>query len=123
MMTEADRFCIAALEGAKQGKYGGIDAEDAAARLRKHSELMPHTLDDCLYELAFWQDIYRLRNAATSWDGPEESIAREDFIISLLSEIRPRNKPEAKSVLRYMFDDDRRDSQHFDAIVENLLNL
>lgn len=123
MMTEADRFCVRVLKGARAGRHDGIDDGDAAARFRRHPELMPHTLEDCLNELAFWDDLYRLRNAATGWDGPEEVYAREHFTVSLLAEIRPRHKAEAKAVLRYLIDHDRKDSQHFDATLENLLSL
>lgn len=123
MMTEADRFCIRVLKGAKEGQFGGIDDDDAAARFQEHPELVPHTLEDCLYELAFHRDLYRLRCAATDWDGPQELYARERFTVSLLAQIRPRHKAEAKAVLQYLIDYDHKDDNHFDATLENLLSL
>ncbi len=120
MLTEADRFCIRTLKGAKSDGFG-FDDDEAAARFREHPELVPHTLENCLYELAFHHDLYRLRNAATGWDGPPELYARETFTISLLAEIRPRHKAEAKAVLSYLLNNDLKNNRHFDIILENLL--
>ncbi|MBL1376254.1 transposase family protein [Zobellella iuensis] len=120
MVTEADRFCVRVLKGAKEGQYGGVDNDDAADRFREHTELMPRTLEDCLYELAFHHDIYRLRNAATGSDGPPELFARQVFTESLLAEIRPRSKGEARAVFRYLCDQEV-EMNNFEAIIDNLL--
>lgn len=120
--TEADHFCADALKGLKPKDIGWLDETECAARFRQHTDLMPHTLDDCLYELAYWGSLYQLRDALYECDHPQESSAREDFTFYMLSQIRPRNKDEAKSVLSYLIDRDRKDDNHFDAILDNLLS-
>ena len=119
--TEADQFCTDALKGLKP-KIGWLDHDEVAARFRQHTDLMPHTLDDCLYELSYWHGLYELRDAAFECDHSQESSAREDFTFCMLSQIRPRNKDEAKSVLRYLIDRDRKDDKDFGAILDNLLS-
>lgn len=119
--TEADHFCADALKGLKP-KNGWFDHGEVAARFRQHTDLMPHTLDDCLYELGYWDNLYWLRDALYECDHPQESSAREDFTFYMLSQIRPRNKTEAKAVLSYLIYRERKDDKDFDAIVENLLS-
>ncbi|HKM36067.1 MAG TPA: hypothetical protein VJY83_00310 [Thiopseudomonas sp.] len=119
--TEADHFCADALKGLKSRNMW-LDEAECAARFRQHTDLMPHTLDDCLYELAYWGNLYRLRYALHECDHPPESESREQFIYQMLGQIRPRNKTEAKAVLSYLIYRERKDDKDFDAIVENLLS-
>lgn len=118
--TEADHFCADALKGLKPRNIF-LDESECAARFRQHTDLMPHTLDDCLYELGYWDNLYQLRYALFECDHSPESTSREQFIYQMLGQIRPRNKTEAKAVLRYLIDRERKDDKDFDAIVENLL--
>ena len=123
--TEAERFCIRALEGAGMDEHGiFIDKDQAAARFRARPELMPHTLADCLHELAYWDDLYRLRNVIDRYcsEGPREATARERFVFGLLAEIRPRSRDEAKAVLRYLVHEGRMDQGEVDAILENIIS-
>ena len=92
-------------------------------RFKQYPEYLPNTLADCLYELDYWSQLYRLRNALDSYydDCDSESSAREWFVFGLLAEIRPRNRNEAKAVLKYMRDSDRTDMNESDAILDNLL--
>lgn len=119
--TEADHFCADALKGLKPRNIF-LDEAECAARFRQQTDLMPHTLDDCLYELAYWDNLYRLRNALCECESPQESESREQFIYQMLGQIRPRNKTEAKAVLSYLIYRERKDDKDFDAIVENLLS-
>lgn len=137
--TTADLFCIkllrdpiAALWAEYQDENGNLSTGYASHReaeqelvkrvFSEAKEYLPHTLSDCLYELAFWDDLYRLRNGAVGGENPLEANLRCDFVFSLLAEIRPRNKDEAKAVLRYLIDKERKDDQLSDSILENLLS-
>jgi hypothetical protein len=123
--TDADVFCIEALDGVKPGKWGFLDEGEVAERFKARPELLPYTLADCLHELAYWADLYQLRRAACehSYDGEgtQEGQARERFVFSLLGEIRPRNREEAKAVLRYLIANRRKDDQEADKIIGNMI--
>ena len=122
--TEAELFCIAALRGLEQsGPLLDFDKEQVAARLNAHPELLPHTLADCLYELGYWDQLYRLRNAVgrDASEGPAEATAREWFVFGLLAQIRPRDKPEALAVFRYLIASQRDDMAESEAILCNLI--
>lgn len=122
--TEAEVFCIEALHGLEaNGMLGDYIKEEAAERFKAHPTLLPHTLADCLYELDYWHQLYLLRNAVDIYasDGPPEASARDWFVFGLLAEIRPRNKPEALLVFRYLIASERSDMAEGDAILENLI--
>lgn len=122
--TEAEVFCIKALRGLKRGgMLGDYDKDKAAQRFQARPELMPHTLADCLYELDYWNHLYRLRNATDRdcSEGPPQASAREWFVFGLLAEIRPRDRSEAKAVFRYLIASERSDMPEGDAILENLI--
>lgn len=122
--TEADAFCIEALDGLE---YGGpmldYDKSELAARFNARPELLPHTLADCLHELGYWDQLYRLRNAVDIYasDGPAESTAREWFVFGLLADIRPRGRAEARAVFRYLIDSERDEQDGAEAIISNLI--
>lgn len=101
--TPAERFCAKALNRCKGFRsYIDCDKEAAHKRFRKRADLMPHTLDDCLHELAYWQQLYGLRSAVGDHgDGQHESIIREWFVEGLLAEIKPRSRDEAIRALDY----------------------
>lgn len=121
--TRAEVFCTEMLRGLDPRKYViGYDKHEAAERFKQCPEYLPNTLADCLYELDYWSQLYRLRNAYDSYyDTSPESSARERFIFGLLAEIRPRNRDEAKAVLKYMRDHERTDMDESDDIMDNLL--
>jgi hypothetical protein len=122
--TPAEQFCIKALAGVKEGDMWGLDAQEAAQRFKAHPDLMPHTLSDCLHELAFWHELYSLRDAAGgtgSGDRGSEVNAREDFVFALLAEIRPRDKTESIAVLHYLAEKEYMDRKETDAILLNLI--
>ena len=121
--TPAEVFCIEALEGLKLEQLGGLDSEDAAARFKALPDRLPQTLADCLWELDYWRQLYRLRNAVDRdcSDGPPEASARDYFVFGLLAKIRPRNKDEAKAVFRYLMGGDDIDSKEAEAILDNLI--
>lgn len=94
-----------------------------AARFNAHPELLPHILTDCLYELGYWDLLYRLRNAVDrdASDGPPESTARDWFVFGLLAQIRPRDKAEALAVFRYLIASERDDMAESESILCNLI--
>ena len=122
--TRAEVFCTEMLRGLDPRKdVIGYDKHEAAERFKQCPEYLPNTLADCLYELDYWSQLYRLRNALDSNydDSGSESCARDWFVFGLLAEIRPRNRNEAKAVLKYMRDHERADMEESDAILDNLL--
>lgn len=122
--TEAETLCIEALRGLKAtDQFGDFDKSEVAARFNAHPELLPHTLADCLYELGYWDHLYRLRNAVDrdASDGPPEATARDWFVFGLLAQIRPRDKAEALAVFRYMIASQRDDMAESEAILCNLI--
>jgi hypothetical protein len=122
--TEAEMFCIEAMRGLEQsGPLLDFDKAQVADRFNAHPELLPHTLADCLYELGYWDQLYRLRNAVDrdASDGPAEATAREWFVFGLLAQIRPRDKAEALTVFRYLIASERDDMAESEAIVFNLI--
>lgn len=122
--TEAESFCIAALRGLEQsGSLLDFDKCEVAARFHAHPELLPHTMADCLYELGYWDQLYRLRHAVDrdASDGPPEATARDWFVFGLLAQIRPRDKAEALAVFRYLIASERDDMAESEAILFNLI--
>jgi len=122
--TEAESFCIEALRGLEPaGQFGDFEKVQVAARFNAHPELLPHTLADCLYELDYWDHLYRLRNAVDrdASDGPPDATARDWFVFGLLAQIRPRDKTEALAVFRYLIASQRDDMAESEAILCNLI--
>lgn len=122
--TEAESFCIEVLRGLERsGPLLDFDKAEVADRFNAHPELLPHTLADCLYELGYWDQLYRLRNAVDRdvSDGPAEATAREWFVFGLLAQIRPRDKAEALAVFRYLITSQRDDMAESEAILCNLI--
>ncbi|MFB6403308.1 hypothetical protein [Pseudomonas putida] len=122
--TEAEAFCIEALRGLEAtGHLGDFDKGQVAARFNGYPELLPHTLADCLYELDYWDHLYRLRNAVDrdASDGPADATARDWFVFGLLAQIRPRDKAEALAVFRYLVASQRDDMPESEAILINLI--
>lgn len=125
--SEAEAFCIETLAGLEPSSPAGfLDEEEVAERFKARPELLPHTLADCLHELAYWDALYRLRHAARTSiydndEGPDEAYARRTFTFGLLAEIRPRSRVEAKAALRYMIDSERKDDTKADMILDNLI--
>lgn len=122
--TEAESFCISALAGLERnGPLLDFDKDQVTARFNAHPELLPHTLADCLYELGYWDQLYRLRNAVDrdASDGPAEATARDWFVFGLLAQIRPRDKAEGLAVFRYLVASQRDDMAESEAILCNLI--
>jgi len=121
--TPAEQFCLDALHGLER-EAGSlwIDADKAGVRFRGHPELLPHTLDDCLWELRYWSSLYWLRCAFEgSGDDLDEVNARRAFLFSELATIRPRSRNEAVAVLRYLAEEDAMDRFGVDDILHNLI--
>lgn len=122
--TPAEQFCIDALSGLKpSGKFGDLDVVQVDKRFQSHSDLLPHTLSDCLHELAYWDDMCRLREAfGTGCGDPgREPSARESFAFRSLARIRPKTKPEAVAVFRWLADSERMEDKETEGILLNLI--
>lgn len=123
--TPAETFCITALQGLKPSRSGFFGDTEADQRFMKHPGLAPNTLTDALFEIAYWDDLYSLRNAVDRdlSEGPPEAYARRCFAFRMLGRIRPRSKEEALTVLRWMMEDkqNRFDQNESDAVLLNLI--
>lgn len=120
--TPAEQFAIEALAGLKPSKdYGELDDKQVDKRFLAHPDLMPNTLSDCLYELAYWRDIYTLRSACDGGDPVRAAYARECFAFRSLARIRPKSKPEAVAVFHYIADSERMDDVETESILLNLI--
>lgn len=125
--TPAEDFIVRALDGVKhKGKRGFPELTPKMIKaFHAHPDYLPQTLSDCLHELAYWSDLYRLRNAVQfPGDGSDEEWLRRDFVFSLMGKIRPRTKDEARTVMKYMIGNDEGDD-HLDRVGAEaiLLNL
>lgn len=123
--TPAEQFCEKALKRCKGFKdYLDNDQVEVEKRFRKHADLMPHTLTDCLHEIEYWGRLYALRNAAGECgDGMHEAIARGWFVERLLGEIPPRSIAEAEQVLDYAAYAEAIEHDQLVAIARNLLKV
>lgn len=123
--TPAEQFCEMALKRCKGFKdYINNDKAQVEKRFRKHSDLMPHTLSDCLHEIAYWDHLQRLRNASGDWgDGMHEAIVREWFVERLLAVIPPRSVAEAELVLDYAAYAESIEHDKLVAIARNLIKI
>lgn len=110
--TPADDFCAQALMGIDY-----YNDEAVKAVFDNIPEYIPHTLNDCLYELAFWGELYRL----SLHDCPLTS-AREHYAFSLMARIRPRDSAEAQAVMKYMIENKRLDHVPTNDILMNLVS-
>lgn len=123
--TPAEQFCIEALDGLKPGgSFGFLDTGEVRARFEARPEYLPHTLSDCLHELRYWGDLYRLRRVFGACDiGVPEASERDSFTFGLMARIRPRSKDEAVQVLRHVADPehDLIDREETAAILHNLV--
>ena len=119
--TAPELFCIDALVKLKRaGQFGEYPLQAACKAFEAYPDKRPHTLSDCLNELAFWDDLYRLRSAwQNSGDDIPQVSARRDYLRHCLSVLRCKGKDEAREVLRYLVDQDMRDDA--DPILENLI--
>ena len=119
--TAPELFCIDALAKLKRaGQFGEYPLQAACKAFEAYPDKRPHTLSDCLNELAFWDSLYRLRSAwQNSGDDIPQVSARRDYLRHCLSVLRCKGKDEAKAVLRYLVDQDMRDDA--DPILENLI--
>lgn len=121
--TPAEQFCIDALAGLQpSGVFGDYENDQADEAFLAHPDLIPRTLSDCLHELAYWHDLYWLRNSTDRYGEPgQEGTAREWFVFRCLARIRPKSKEEAVAVLRYLVDSERMNMKETNDILLNLI--
>ena len=123
--TAPERFCIDALAKVKPGKeWGRYPLKATCAAFEAHAAMRPHTLGDCLAELAYWDDLYHLRSAwPNSSDALPQVGAREAYLHHCMGLLRPKDRGEAKEVLRYLASAHGKDSVDENATDLILLNL
>lgn len=120
--TPAELFSIEALAGLEPSKdFGDLDEGQVDQRFQARPDLMPNTLSDCLHELAYWSDLYTLRHAVNASDPGHEASARDRFAFRCLARIKPKTKPEAVAVFRYLADSERMDDTATESILLNLI--
>ena len=123
--TAPERFCKDVLVKVKPDtQWSRYPLEPTCAAFEAHAAMRPHTLDDCLSELAYWSALYRLRSAWSNSGDPWPQVgAREDYLHHCMSLLRPKDRGEAKEVLRYLVSDHGKDSVGEEATDLILLNL
>ena len=123
--TEPELFCIQALAKVKrEGRFGDYPLKPTCAAFEAHTDKRPHTLSDCLVELAFWDALYHLRSAwKNSGDDLPQVSARRDYLHRCMGVLRCKGKDEAKAVLRYLAGpgQDAMDEEATDLVLQNLI--
>lgn len=102
--TDTERFCIAALASVKARKaWPSYALKAVCIAFDMQADMRPHSLDDCLFELAYWNGLYQLRRAWPDAGDPLPQVsAREDYLHDCMGHLPPKSKAEAKDVLRYL---------------------
>ena len=124
--TPQEQFCMdtLALVPTVEQPWKKPHPDLACAAFEQQADLVPHTLDDCLYELKFWSDLYWLRSAfPDSGDHWPEVNARTDYLLWCMGRIKPKTRAEAKDVLAYLVQEDGLNWTGSDAILENLIGV
>ena len=123
--TAPELFCMDALAKVKRGReWDDYPLKAACTAFEAHAAMRPHTLGDCLAELAYWNALYRLRSAwPNSGDQLPQVSAREDYLHHCMGLLRPKDRAEAKEVLRYLVSDHGKEMVDEDATDLILLNL
>lgn len=124
--TLQEQFCMdtLALVPKVEKPWKKHDPDLASAAFEQQADLAPNTLDDCLYELKFWSDLYWLRSAFPDHgDHWPEVNARTDYLLWCMGRIKPKTRAEAKDVLSYLVQEDGLSWAGSDAILENLIGL
>lgn len=121
--TPAEAICIQLCKRVRKDPNGFIDEAAAEKRLLTRPELVPATISDCLLALRYWDDIYRLRNAAIEWygDAPQECAAHEWLCFGMLAKFPPKSGAEAMEVFDYLETSDRMGMVETPAILRNLI--
>lgn len=120
--TAAEKVCNKALSRLRASDMGFFDDEQAAKRFSKRPELVPHTISDCLHVRSYWANIYRLRHAIYgNGDSSGECFAHECYCLSMLANIRPRDREEALAAFNHLYESDSTGSDEAQAILRNLV--
>lgn len=119
--TAAEKACKKALRGLKRDDMAFYDDEQARERFSSHPALVPATMDDCLYVMAYDQSLYELRHAAGDCgDSLPQAYAHECYCRSMMAHIKPRDLCEALAAFDYV-QREHGDSSEAPAILRNLV--
>lgn len=123
--TAPELFCIQVLAKLKpKGMFRSYPLQPTCAAFEAHTDKRPHTLSDCLAELAFWDALYHLRRAwPNSGDDLPQVSARRDYLHRCMGVLRCKGREEAKGVLRYLAGpgQDAMDEEATDLMLQNLI--
>jgi hypothetical protein len=119
--TPAEKACKKALRGLKFDSMNFYDGERARERFEKHLALVPATIDDCLYVMAYDQSLYDLRNATGDCgDALSQAYAHKCYCLSMMAHITPRDRREALTAFDYLQCEEK-DSSEAPDILRNLI--
>lgn len=123
--TPAELACEKALRGLKRDKtWDNYEATDEVdARFAKHTELVPHTLTDCLYAQANANALYRLRHASADDAGDHWPAfqAHDYYCFRSQARIAPLSKEEALAVFAFMEEEGQMNHKGSKDILRNLI--
>ncbi|MCP3022273.1 hypothetical protein [Cupriavidus basilensis] len=120
--TPAEEACRKALRGLKRGVADFYDDEQARERFSRNHDLVPATIDDCLYARVYWSKLYRLRNATAEFGDPlPQGYAHESYCLAMLARIMPRDFTEAESAFDHLYESDSSGAKEGKSILRNLI--
>ncbi|CAN7369684.1 hypothetical protein [Acidovorax sp. LjRoot117] len=122
--TAPEAACKKTLRGLKRSKaLGDFDASEARARFSGVPNLAPATLSDCLYAIAYWDQLYRLRAVLNDGFGDPAPAgdAHERFCFSMLATLPPRTRQESFAVFEHLQSEERMGWDDTPAILRNLI--
>lgn len=121
----AEVACRRAFRGLKAPRddLESYDEQQADERFIKRLDLAPHSLDDCLYALAYWRQLYWLRHSLDCYRADRHRSASEHdyFLVRSLARLKPRSKDEAMAVHCYVYDENHVAREDAEAITRNLV--
>lgn len=107
---------------ATKARHYRYDFSKACKRFAASPRLAPATVADCLHVRAYWDRLYRLRDAFFDFiDLGPEAHAHDEYAFTLLGTVAPRSEAEALAVLDHLQADDRMDHNAADTILRNLI--
>ncbi|WP_257744537.1 hypothetical protein [Burkholderia glumae] len=105
--TPAEQECKKALCGLKRRKLGWFDDDQARARFARRAALVPATIADCLHVRAYWNELYRLRQAAIDNGDPWPGAWDHDtYCRWMMAQIAPRDRAEAIAAFEHATEDE-----------------
>lgn len=120
----AERQCRLALKGMKADEYGFLNDEVAAGKFELRPALVPSTIDDCLYIIHFWDNLYKLRNAVCSsyTDATIEAYAHETYAFFMLGQVNISSQKDALAAFNHIQQSGKSDWEEVPLIFSHLIS-